>query len=85
MFLACSLTFEPLKLYSYKKTCITKFTFHFIELYFNFQVSHHPPVSAIHVESEKWVFWQEYKLDTRFRGVVCCFVMNLNIKFPLLF
>lgn len=33
------------------------------------QVSHHPPISAIHVESDEWVFWQEYKLDTRFRGV----------------
>ena len=37
---------------------------------FRSQVSHHPPISAIHVESDKWVFWQEYKLDTRFRGVV---------------
>jgi len=33
------------------------------------QVSHHPPVSAIHVESSTWVFWEEYRLDTRFRGV----------------
>ncbi|XP_065060670.1 oxysterol-binding protein 1-like [Rhopilema esculentum] len=33
------------------------------------QVSHHPPVSALHAESDKWVFWEEYQLDTRFRGL----------------
>lgn len=33
------------------------------------QVSHHPPVSALHAESDKWVFWEEYCLDTRFRGL----------------
>ncbi|XP_032238673.1 oxysterol-binding protein 1 isoform X2 [Nematostella vectensis] len=32
------------------------------------QVSHHPPISALHAESSHWVFWQEYKLDTKFRG-----------------
>ncbi|XP_028394246.1 oxysterol-binding protein 1-like [Dendronephthya gigantea] len=32
------------------------------------QVSHHPPVSVLHAESLDWVFWQEYKLDTKFRG-----------------
>ncbi|XP_020614102.1 oxysterol-binding protein 1-like [Orbicella faveolata] len=32
------------------------------------QVSHHPPISALHAESDHWVFWQEYKLDNRFRG-----------------
>lgn len=32
------------------------------------QVSHHPPISALHAESAHWVFWQEYKLDTKFRG-----------------
>lgn len=32
------------------------------------QVSHHPPISALHAESEHWIFWQEYKLDTKFRG-----------------
>ncbi|XP_073251035.1 oxysterol-binding protein 2-like isoform X1 [Porites lutea] len=32
------------------------------------QVSHHPPISALHAESDHWVFWQEYKLDTKFRG-----------------
>eukprot|EP00112_Aurelia_sp_Birch-Aquarium-sp1_P007565 Seg1825.2 transcript_id=Seg1825.2/GoldUCD/mRNA.D3Y31 product="Oxysterol-binding protein 2" protein_id=Seg1825.2/GoldUCD/D3Y31 len=33
------------------------------------QVSHHPPISALHAESDKWVFWEEYQLDTRFRGM----------------
>lgn len=32
------------------------------------QVSHHPPISALHAESDHWIFWQEYKLDTKFRG-----------------
>ncbi|KAK3721615.1 hypothetical protein QZH41_008293 [Actinostola sp. cb2023] len=32
------------------------------------QVSHHPPISALHVESDHWEFWQEYSLDTKFRG-----------------
>lgn len=47
------------------------------------QVSHHPPISSIHVESEKWVFWQEYKLDTRFRGmyVKVCPTGIVHLKF----
>lgn len=32
------------------------------------QVSHHPPVTALHIEAAKWVFWEEYKLDIKFRG-----------------
>ena len=32
------------------------------------QVSHHPPVTALHVESEHWTFWEEYTLDIKFRG-----------------
>ena len=32
------------------------------------QVSHHPPVTALHAESDKWVFWEEYRLDIKFRG-----------------
>lgn len=32
------------------------------------QVSHHPPVTALHAESDKWIFWEEYKLDIKFRG-----------------
>ena len=34
------------------------------------QVSHHPPVTAVHAESDKWVFWEEYNLDIKFRGQV---------------
>eukprot|EP00794_Sanderia_malayensis_P015364 gene15364-16941_t len=33
------------------------------------QVSHHPPVSALHAESDHWEFWEEYRLDTKFRGL----------------
>lgn len=32
------------------------------------QVSHHPPITALHCESDKWMFWEEYKLDVKFRG-----------------
>lgn len=32
------------------------------------QVSHHPPVTAMYAESEKWVLWQEYNLNIKFRG-----------------
>lgn len=32
------------------------------------QVSHHPPVTALHAEGDKWVFWEEYRLDIKFRG-----------------
>jgi hypothetical protein len=32
------------------------------------QVSHHPPITALHCESDKWVFWAEHKLDIKFRG-----------------
>ena len=34
------------------------------------QVSHHPPVTALHAESDNWVFWEEYKLEIKFRGQV---------------
>ncbi len=34
------------------------------------QVSHHPPVTAMYAESEKWVLWQEYTLHIKFRGQV---------------
>lgn len=32
------------------------------------QVSHHPPVSATHCETDKWVFWQESSPKTVFLG-----------------
>lgn len=32
------------------------------------QVSHHPPVSACHAESNNFVFWQDVRIKTRFWG-----------------
>ena len=35
------------------------------------QVSHHPPISAMHAESTNgWVLRQEYQGDVKFRGVM---------------
>ncbi|XP_063676465.1 oxysterol-binding protein 1-like isoform X2 [Bolinopsis microptera] len=31
------------------------------------QVSHHPPITCLHTEHELWTFWQEYKMDSKFR------------------
>ena len=31
------------------------------------QVSHHPPISCLHAEHDKWTFWQEYRMDSKFR------------------
>lgn len=36
--------------------------------FFSEQVSHHPPVSALHTESDKWVFWQNTNPSTSFLG-----------------
>ncbi|XP_034660371.1 oxysterol-binding protein 1 [Drosophila subobscura] len=32
------------------------------------QVSHHPPVAALHCESSKWLCWQEFSMTSKFRG-----------------
>ncbi|EGD82016.1 hypothetical protein PTSG_02701 [Salpingoeca rosetta] len=32
------------------------------------QVSHHPPIAAFHSESDDWIFWQEFSMDSKFRG-----------------
>eukprot|EP00043_Microstomoeca_roanoka_P013129 m.128643 g.128643 ORF g.128643 m.128643 type:complete len:754 (-) comp15675_c0_seq1:435-2696(-) len=32
------------------------------------QVSHHPPIAAFHTESDDWTFWQEFSMDSKFRG-----------------
>eukprot|EP00049_Salpingoeca_infusionum_P026955 m.29196 g.29196 ORF g.29196 m.29196 type:complete len:780 (-) comp9142_c0_seq2:287-2626(-) len=32
------------------------------------QVSHHPPRCAFHVESADWIVWQDFSLDSKFRG-----------------
>ncbi|XP_065890057.1 oxysterol-binding protein 1-like [Dysidea avara] len=48
------------------------------------QVSHHPPVTALHCEAEKWTFWEEYKLDMKFRGqwlrVMPAGLMHFKVK-----
>ncbi|KAH8406978.1 hypothetical protein KR222_002140, partial [Zaprionus bogoriensis] len=35
------------------------------------QVSHHPPVSALHCEGREWVSWQEFTMTSKFRGKYC--------------
>ncbi|KAF6212192.1 hypothetical protein GE061_012713 [Apolygus lucorum] len=32
------------------------------------QVSHHPPIAALHCESKDWCCWQEQHMNTKFRG-----------------
>jgi len=32
------------------------------------QVSHHPPITAMHCESEHWTYWQEWEGKSKFRG-----------------
>lgn len=32
------------------------------------QVSHHPPITALHCESKEWISWQEFSLTSKFRG-----------------
>ncbi|XP_030371516.1 oxysterol-binding protein 1 [Scaptodrosophila lebanonensis] len=32
------------------------------------QVSHHPPVAAIHCEGRDWTCWQEFSMTSKFRG-----------------
>eukprot|EP00127_Corallochytrium_limacisporum_P005187 Clim_evm4s201 gene=Clim_evmTU4s201 len=32
------------------------------------QVSHHPPISALHCESDRWIFYQDYRMESKFRG-----------------
>lgn len=32
------------------------------------QVSHHPPVAALHYEGRGWVVWQEFTMSSKFRG-----------------
>ncbi|KAI3641018.1 hypothetical protein MIR68_001896 [Amoeboaphelidium protococcarum] len=36
--------------------------------YLSEQVSHHPPISACHCESDSYAFWAQAHLKTRFRG-----------------
>ena len=46
------------------------------------QVSHHPPMVAMHVEHKEYTLWQEYTLASKFRGkyllaipIGCCHLM----------
>ncbi|CAK9304839.1 unnamed protein product [Gordionus sp. m RMFG-2023] len=32
------------------------------------QVSHHPPITAIHAEGSNWQFWQQYTMESKFKG-----------------
>lgn len=36
--------------------------------YISEQVSHHPPMAAIHCEGKGWVCWQEFTMGSKFRG-----------------
>jgi len=36
--------------------------------YLTEQVSHHPPISAVHAEGTNWVFWQTCSASTSFQG-----------------
>jgi hypothetical protein len=36
--------------------------------YLTEQVSHHPPISAVHAEGNSWVFWQTCSASTSFQG-----------------
>ena len=35
------------------------------------QTSHHPPMTAFHVEAPNWTLWGEVRLDLKFRGQYC--------------
>ncbi|KAF6212193.1 hypothetical protein GE061_012714 [Apolygus lucorum] len=47
------------------------------------QVSHHPPISAVHCEGRQWECWQEQSLITKFRGQYLQItpVGEVNLKF----
>lgn len=32
------------------------------------QVSHHPPMLAMHVEGKGWTSWSEFAISSKFRG-----------------
>ncbi|KAF6212204.1 hypothetical protein GE061_012725 [Apolygus lucorum] len=49
------------------------------------QVSHHPPISAVHCEGRQWECWQEQSLITKFRGQYLQItpVGEVNLNFTL--
>jgi len=54
--------------------------------YVSEQVSHHPPVSVCHATSEKWSWWQDFRVKTKFWGKSMEFqpegVINLMLVLP---
>lgn len=46
--------------------------------YISEQVSHHPPMAAIHCEGKGWVCWQEFTMGSKFRG------KYLQVRFNIL-
>ena len=54
--------------------------------YVSEQVSHHPPVSVCHATSEKWSWWQDFRVKTKFWGKSMEFqpegVVNLMLVLP---
>eukprot|EP00053_Salpingoeca_punica_P010631 m.95391 g.95391 ORF g.95391 m.95391 type:complete len:456 (-) comp15448_c0_seq2:424-1791(-) len=48
------------------------------------QTSHHPPITALHAESERgWFFREDYKCDTKFRGTLKIIPRGLaRVEFP---
>ncbi|KAF7489466.1 Oxysterol-binding protein-related protein 6 [Sarcoptes scabiei] len=48
------------------------------------QVSHHPPISACHAESNNYIFWQDMRVKTKFWGksmeIIPVGTVNLKLK-----
>lgn len=49
------------------------------------QVSHHPPMAAIHCEGREWVCWQEFTMTSKFRGKYLQVIKKFNILFNRIF
>lgn len=48
------------------------------------QVSHHPPMAAIHCEGSDWTCWQEFTMTSKFRGKYLQITPlgSSNVEFP---
>ncbi|KAL5275309.1 OSBP family protein [Megaselia abdita] len=48
------------------------------------QVSHHPPMAAIHCEGNEWTCWQEFTMTSKFRGKYLQITPlgSSNVEFP---
>lgn len=53
---------KKMALYGSFNTDVIAFSF-----VFNYQVSHHPPISACHCESKNFVFWQGLYFNYNFK------------------